>query len=418
MSCPEPLVGYVRHPGRMLLTRRAVLGELDQVLGKHESIGLRIDPARFLAWVAFQHRQAGRRFAGAWLLAGAAVAYRRPAYAIKAGAALLDGPVAAAVRRLVRPQPTVGHEPPFGARLAAPAGGRPVTEAVAVSVVVPTLGRVERLRGCLESLAACDPQPTEVLLVAQARASEVEQLAAAYPELPARVVECPGRGVSRGRNTGLRAARNRLVLVTDDDCTVARDWVGVAWRAASRHPGGIVTGRVLPAGDPRCIPSVKDDPHPHDFTGEVHGGALFPNNMAVDRDAMLDAGGFDERFGPGEAAEDNEFCYRWLRGGGSLRYVPELVVWHHDWRSPEALDELYRAYARGQGFFYAKHLRAGDLTMLRFIVRDLWWAARGLAAAALRRRPSWTDPRRGIPRGLPVGLWRGWHAFGPARGEA
>jgi GT2 family glycosyltransferase len=287
-----------------------------------------------------------------------------------------------------------------------------------VTVVIPTLGRIERLRACLESLAACEPPPAEVLLVAQDRVDEVRDLLASFPTLPAGVVACEGRGVSRSRNAGLRAARHRLVLVTDDDCTVASDWVAVATRLAAEAPGAIVTGRVLPAGDPRFVPSVKDDPEPHDFTGETHGGALFPNNMVVDRDAVLAAGGFDERFGPAEAAEDNEFCYRWLRAGHALHYRPELLVWHHDWRTPEALDRLYVAYARGQGFFYAKHLRRGDMTMLRYLARDLWWAGRGVAAAVVRRRPSWTDPRRGILRGLPAGLRRGWRAYGPTRPSA
>lgn len=302
--------------------------------------------------------------------------------------------------------------------MAGPAPADRVTDVVAASVVVPTVGRLEQLRACLDSIDACSPRPAEVLLVAQDHADAVAELAEGYPSLRARVVPCHGRGVSRGRNTGLRAARNEVVLVTDDDCTVAPDWLGTAWRLMGEEPGGIVTGRVLPVGDARGVPSLKDDPVPHDFTGEVHGGALFPNNMAVPRAALLAAGGFDERFGPGEAAEDNEFCYRWLRGGGRLRYRPELVVWHHDWRSPEELERLYVAYARGQGFFYAKHLRRGDPTMLRFLVRDVWWGARGLAAAVIRRRPRWTDPRRGIVRGLPVGLWRGWRTYAPGKRSA
>jgi GT2 family glycosyltransferase len=133
--------------------------------------------------------------------------------------------------------------------------------------------------------------------------------------------------------------------------------------------------------------------------------------MACDRDAVLAAEGFDERFGPGEAAEDNEFCYRWLKAGGSLRYEPSLVVSHHDWRSPEELARLYVRYACGQGFFYAKYLRRRDATMVRWIARDLYWALRGLAAAVVKRRERWADPRRGILRGLPVGLRRGWRAF-------
>lgn len=281
-----------------------------------------------------------------------------------------------------------------------------------VSVVIPTSGRVAQLGACLESLAACRPPAVEILVVDQSGDASVARLVEAFAPAHARLVPCEGRGVSKGRNVGIEVASHDLVLVTDDDCTVPPDWVETAWRLSSREPSGIVTGRVLPSGDPAAVPSWKDDPHPHDFTGERHGGALFPNNMALYRDEVLAEGGFDERFGPAEAAEDNEFCYRWLRAGRSLRYEPDLVVWHNDWRSPGDLERLYISYARGQGFFYAKHLRRGDPTMLRFLARDLYWALRSLVAAAVKRREGWVDPRRGILRGLPGGLVHGWRVYG------
>jgi GT2 family glycosyltransferase len=283
-----------------------------------------------------------------------------------------------------------------------------------VSVVVPTAGRVEPLRACLASLAACRPQAAEILVVDQSGDARVATLVDGFASIGARVLACDGTGVARGRNDGIRAAAHDAVLVTDDDCTVPPDWVATAWRLHARRPGAIVTGRVLPVGDARAVPSTKDDPVSHDFTGQTHGGALFPNNMVLPRAAVLAIGGFDERFGPAEAAEDNEFCYRWLRRGGELVYEPSLTVWHHDWRTPEQLERMYVRYARGQGFFYAKHLRRGDTVMLRWIARDLYWAARGYAAALLKRRERWTDPRRGILRGLPGGLAHGWRVYGGA----
>jgi GT2 family glycosyltransferase len=147
------------------------------------------------------------------------------------------------------------------------------------------------------------------------------------------------------------------------------------------------------------------------LSGLRRGGVLFPNNMLLPRAHVLELGGFDERFGPEEAAEDNEFCYRWLKAGNELRYEPSLMVNHHDWRSPEELERLYVRYARGEGFFYAKHLRRGDLRMLTFVVRDLYRALRGLASAVVKRREAWTDPRRGILRGLPGGLVAGWRTY-------
>jgi GT2 family glycosyltransferase len=291
----------------------------------------------------------------------------------------------------------------------------PVIDVIPVSVVVPTLGRLAQLRSCLQSLTDCRPGAAEVLVVDQSGHRAVRALVEGFASTGTRLVPCGGRGVSRGRNLGIQEARNDVVLVTDDDCTVAEDWVWQAWELVARDPNTIVTGRVLPVGDPVAVPSIKDEAIAHDFTGEVHAGALFPNNMALHRSTVLAEGGFDERFGPEEAAEDNEFCYRWLRSGRALRYEPSLVVWHHDWRTPDQLDRLYVAYARGQGFFYAKHLRRRDLQMLHYVARDLYWALRGLASGLITRRESWTDPRRGILRGLPGGLVDGWRVFGSKR---
>lgn len=282
---------------------------------------------------------------------------------------------------------------------------------VPVSVVIPTLGRLDPLTACLESLAACRPRAEEILVVDQSHDPAVAELVERFAGVGARLVPCQGTGVSRGRNLGLATASHEIVLVTDDDCTVADDWIATAWSLTRTDPGCIYSGMVVPVGDARAVPSYKIDPTPRDFTGKAHGGALFPNNMVANGRLVLAAGGFDERFSPAEAAEDNDFGYRWLKAGNALRYEPTLVVWHHDWRSPGQLDRLYLAYARGQGFLYAKHLREGDLRMVAYIGRDVYYALRGLASALLKRRPSWTDPRRGIPRGLPAGLWHGWRVF-------
>jgi GT2 family glycosyltransferase len=130
--------------------------------------------------------------------------------------------------------------------------------------------------------------------------------------------------------------------------------------------------------------------------------------MVVDRSLTLAAGGFDERF---HTAEDNDLCYRWLKAGRRLQFEPSLVVWHLDWRTHDELERLYVRYMEGEGLLYAKHLLDGDLRMLRFIGRDVGWWLRGLAAAVMKGTPRWTDPRRAIIRGLPVGLWRGWREF-------
>ncbi len=289
------------------------------------------------------------------------------------------------------------------------------SERLPVTVAVPTIGRPRLLRGLLGSLREADPRPTEVLVVDQSLDASTREVVEGFPDLPARAVSQSPPGIGAARNRGLREAVHDLVLFTDDDCTVAADWVGRAFAHLRDHPGGMVTGRVLASGDPAATPSVKDDPTPRDYTGRLRCCVLYSGNMGVDRRVALAIGGFDETL---PAAEDNDLCYRWLRLGRPLRYEPDLVVWHHDWRTPGELAEVHLAYARAQGRFYAKHLRRGDLHILRFLGQDVATALGGAVASAVRRRPVLTPWRRGILAGLPRGLAEGWRHYGPAAGAS
>jgi GT2 family glycosyltransferase len=275
--------------------------------------------------------------------------------------------------------------------------------ALPVSVVVPTLGR-SALEACVESIGACDPLPAEVLLSAQSGAlARVERTALAGPP-GTRAVGGEANGVSGNTNVGIRLASHPIVAVTHDDCTVEPDWVGRAYELARSHPHSILTGRVLPSGDPARVPSCKVDLAPHDFTGVIDPGALYPANMVLPRDLVLELGGFDERFRL--AGEDGDLAYRWLRLGRSLRYEPSLVVHHHDWRSDEDLARLFVTYGRGSGLLYAKYLWERDREIVRFLKRDahiaLW-----ILKCHLVGDPVPMDWRRGLPSGLPRGLLSG-----------
>ncbi len=279
---------------------------------------------------------------------------------------------------------------------------RPSTESAApVSVVIPTIGRCDLIRRTLESVIACEPPAGEVLVVDQGGGS-VRDVVESLRDHGVRYLGSPaGRtGPSAALNDGLRAAAFDTVLVTHDDARVDREWVGVAHRLATSAPGCIFTGRVLPDGGTSSVPSTKTDTVPRDYTGEARCDALYHASAVFPRTAVLGIGGFDERLRL--AAEDNDLCYRWLRAGGCLRYEPELLVWHADWRPPDLMGALYARYGQGQGQFYAKHLRRRDWSILRFLAWDL----RGLGAAVR------DAAARSYLRGVIRGTLDGWNRFG------
>jgi GT2 family glycosyltransferase len=276
-----------------------------------------------------------------------------------------------------------------------------MTEREQVSVVIPTIGRVALLRDCLESLAACRPRPAEVVVVDQSGLPDVARLVRGYDRLGARIVESDARGVAAARNAGLKAVSHDTVLMTDDDCTVAPEWVRIGARLLSDGPQLIVTGRVLPVGDARAVPSTIEDLERRDYTGTPHFYVLYTGNVGLHRGEVLAVGGFDEAL---PTAEDNDLCYRWLTSGRRLVYEPSMVVWHHDWRSPDELDSRYASYSRGQGAVYAKHLRAGDVRMLYFIGREVYWSAREGVLRVIGRRLTSSTRRRGALAALATGF--------------
>ena len=259
-----------------------------------------------------------------------------------------------------------------------------------LSVVIPTIGRPECLQTCLESLAACDPRPDEVLVVDQSGGSAIKELVERFAASEVRAIPSASHGIAHAVNLGMREARNEQVAITHDDCSVAKDWVKVAARLIGADPEAIFSGQVLPGEGNGHVPSTIEDPEPREYSGVRLCDVLYPANMVCIRDGIFELGGFDERFAL--AAEDNDLCYRWLRAGRRIRYEPSLRVWHEDWRTPAQLRALYREYGRGQGTFYGKHLRRGDPTMLRFLLVNLMGLARSLASALLRRQTRAGDP--------------------------
>jgi GT2 family glycosyltransferase len=280
---------------------------------------------------------------------------------------------------------------------------------VDVAVVIPTVGRTELLRAALRSIEACSPAPAHVVVVDQGDGGAGSAAEEIVPASRLTIIRQPRLGVSAATNAGLRVARHDAVLVTHDDCTVREDWIVVGASLAARYPAAILTGRVLPAGDPTRTPSTITDCVAHDYTGTRTQGVLYPANMVLPRRLILEMGGFDGRI---PVAEDNDLCYRWLCSGRQLRFEPELTVWHHDWRTDRELRRLYRRYWHSQGLLYGKYLRRGDRNMLGFLAQDVYSLARRPIGLALGRRQPGIDWRTcgasGLMTGLIVGLTSAW----------
>jgi glycosyltransferase involved in cell wall biosynthesis len=251
-----------------------------------------------------------------------------------------------------------------------------------ISIIVCTRNRAERLPVCLNSIeqAAVANRAVEVELVivnngstdATAAVLQVWQQSAS---VRCRVLLSEQRGLSHARNYGLEQATGKILAFTDDDCTVAPDYLTQLARAYASDAGPALRGGRVELGNPRDLPfTIKTDLAPQRFTGGHPGGFIHGCNLTMSRSALELVGRFDTRLGAGQpigAAEDSDFVYRAYRSGVMVLYDPSILVFHHHGRRDFAEVKLLQdAYNLGNGALYAKH-GPRDWKLLLRLGRDI-----------------------------------------------
>ena len=148
----------------------------------------------------------------------------------------------------------------------------------------------------------------------QSRADAVATVVADLPSLDIRRLANGARNLAVAYNVGVSAAREPIVAITNDDCTVATDWLEVGVRTVAARDDLLATGRVLPDGDAELVPSCKTSDEAREYRGEPEVSLLFAANMVVHRSELLAIGGFDEGFA-GRPRTGTCASAGWARGG-------------------------------------------------------------------------------------------------------
>ncbi|MCW2631354.1 MAG: hypothetical protein JWR88_316 [Pseudonocardia sp.] len=273
---------------------------------------------------------------------------------------------ASAVRTAVDEQ--VGPDLAVEAR---PSGSAPLT------VVIATRNRPESLRRCISGVLAGD-HPAVTLIVVDNDPSDERsaEVVAAFNAPNVIYVREPRRGISVGRNRGLREAATPVVAFTDDDTEVDASWASRIAGAFAAEPDLVcLSGPVLAAelsteeelaadsafawnkGFVRRRFSLEDPPHDSAIFPFSPGLFGIGANFAVRSGVARAVGGFDEALGTGSRSrggEDCEFLVRLVLAGYQVGYEPSVFVWHHHRSSPQALRVQIRGYAVGLGAFLGK----------------------------------------------------------------
>jgi glycosyltransferase involved in cell wall biosynthesis len=215
------------------------------------------------------------------------------------------------------------------------------------SILIATYNRADVLQDTLASLARLTPAaPWEVVVIDNNSPDNtrevVERAAAGFPA-PLRYAFEGEQGRSAALNAGFRLAHGEIVVTTDDDVRVERDWLDQIDAALTSLGCDYVGGRVTPIFEAPALPAwfpnrpgllwgvvalLDYGPAPVKYGVRVPLGV----NMAMHRDAIQRAGGFDPAIGRKAGTllgqEVREWCLRAHARGLVGYYAPNIVVQH------------------------------------------------------------------------------------------
>lgn len=287
-------------------------------------------------------------------------------------------------------------------------GLKPKPEVEDISILIPTLGR-PILKHCLYNIAAGECWPGCLIVVEQGNSPRVCGWIEALDGLGLEIIHVRSerRGRAAGINLGLGEVQTEFVVITDDDCIVDENWLSrMSWHLRNER-STIITGRVESAGGGEVEFSAVTSRIPKTYTRPmVRATPLIGGNMGVAMASVRKVGLFDEH--PCiSAAEDNDWGYRALKAHIPIRYIPEIVVHHFNWRDANQREERYRQYSRSQGCFYGKHLLSADPVIAIQVVRALLRAPIRWLRGWIHDDRDMRDRGKAVMTQLPFGILEG-----------
>jgi GT2 family glycosyltransferase len=194
-----------------------------------------------------------------------------------------------------------------------------------ISVIIPHYNDLDHLRHCLESLR-CQTLPREryeVIVADNNSVGGVQAVAQIAEDIT--VVPAPDQGAGPARNSGVAAARGRVLAFIDSDCLADQNWLCEGVKALERfdYVGGQVITKI---GEPQKMTPAEAVEAVFAFNFKRYierEGFSGSGNLFVPKEIFGCVGGF--RAG---VSEDIDWCRRANALGYQLGYAERAIVFH------------------------------------------------------------------------------------------
>lgn len=265
-------------------------------------------------------------------------------------------------------------------------------EQILINAVIATCSRPDSLKKTLEQLARVYlPSNFDKLVVVEnGPVMGVQDILSQFPSLPSLYLHEPAANKSIALNHAIEALKgNPLLVFFDDDVLVDLGCLAAYAEAVQKLPErgffGGPTRAVYEKAPPdwllNLLPASAKGLNYHEHLGFTYDNITFLGfNWACYRALLLEAGGFDPRFGPGSptraTGQESQMQARLKEIGVPGYYVPKAVVNHCV--TSEMIKVkwvLHRAFRNGiaRGLIMTPSMVFNPVTLRRILLRWLYW---------------------------------------------
>jgi len=217
------------------------------------------------------------------------------------------------------------------------------------SVIVPFYNEERYITHCLDALTQqdFDPSQHEIIFVDNGSTDASCEIVKRYPQV--KLLHEKKKGSYAARNKGIRASQGEVIVFTDADCVVGRDWLKNINSLLNRCRPDIVLGSHMFNNDRSLILTMLADYEnvkiKYILTKPLskHYCYCFTNNMVVKSDIFKKTGLFSEI----ERGADTEFIHQYLSSVNvsKVTYLPEMSMKHLEIKN--LIDWLKKQFIRG-----------------------------------------------------------------------
>lgn len=273
-----------------------------------------------------------------------------------------------------------------------------------VSVIVPTHNDGSTLETCIRSLAGQSWQPLEIIIINDASTDRtLDLLSRLSQEIPNLCYDSltVKSGAAKARNLGFALAQGDYLCLIDGDMWAPTQWVEQLLEPIMEGSADVTGGPdYVPESAPlasRCIGYSMDSVLTNGGLrrGDTKLVTYLPGtgNMAIRKEYLLSAGGFDEGFH--DTGEDKEWLYRVKDAGARFVFLQEALAWHerradvwlHSKKQLLSGRRRFDIWEKDPSSFEFPHLAPSLLILFLLVAwmwpptRILWFAVVGLGAA-------------------------------------